>query len=83
MVATRDVTVAGEGPAGAATALQTVPSGHSVVLLEQSKFTIQRIGESFGPDFADETILPIVAAVPSVKTINPYVPPRLTNNVAS
>ena len=33
--------------------------------------------------FADETILPIIAAVPSVKTINPYFPPRLTNNVAS
>ena len=55
MVTTRAVTVVGEGPAGAATALQTVPSGYSVVLLEHSKFTIQRIGESFGPDFAQTT----------------------------
>ncbi|RZT16606.1 flavin-dependent dehydrogenase [Kribbella sp. VKM Ac-2569] len=48
-VTTYDVVVAGGGPAGAATALRLARAGHSVALLERSRFDRPRVGETLAP----------------------------------
>ncbi|TCC08024.1 NAD(P)/FAD-dependent oxidoreductase [Kribbella soli] len=44
-----DVVVAGGGPAGAATALRLARAGHTVALLERSRFDRPRVGETLAP----------------------------------
>lgn len=58
MTRTRDVVIAGGGPAGASAAIALTASGRSVLLLEREHFPRPRIGESLPPK-----IEPLLAAL--------------------
>ena len=52
MTDTYDVAVAGGGPAGTALAGRIAAAGHSVVVLESSRYEQERVGESLAPAVA-------------------------------